>query len=1149
MVPTSTVHAQSPAGSTLPPLLPAAASAPAAPVAAPASGDSVAKAKELLAEARKALTEGRNDAAVKALAQAHLAGPATNEWSAELINARKEFMSKGVTVASIEAALKEVNGAVASNPMRPGSPAPAAAPPSTLPPLPGIPAGAQAAAPNPNRDKAVAFTAQAKLALDKGDVTTARQLINQAKALNVPDGEFASGQMRPWEVELAIRGREALIAGSSGAPGANVVPASATVPVSTGVQNANMAEGTTSSVQSGVYQPQKDSSKVAPASGVLSSYDEAETGNDLYQQGLSALSGGDKNGALAKFKAAWHKRDELDSPTLAQLKDKLAALQIMQPSSGSPESVAALTAEERELQAQRQRLFSEVTGEIADAERLAQANQPLEALDKLRNLRQRIAQSDNDSSYRKTLLTTIDRVSSHIEAWVEQNRVSIELDQRNRQIENRMQVEAATQAKVDAQVQTLVDQYNDLIDQRRFPEATELAKRVGELKPGSEIAAVMLAKSQIQARYEEYELIRADKAEGFTRMMNNVDIAAIPSDDNKPFSFPNAETWSRLTQKRLGGSDDGRMLPSEKRIRDALTEPFSASFDRRPLNDVMNTISEMFGIPVYIDDKSIQEEGITRDQPVSLNLNGNSIQLKSALNQVLESLGLTYTVKNETLTIQSRRYTRHELYQKPYNVKDLILPIPNFTSDNSTGMAGALQAAYQAQTNIASAYVDSNGMGMPTNRIASVDPNSEILSQIASPSAYREMSSRFGLPVSDTMRSSYNGSGPGLGGASIQDFMMLIALIQSTVTPDNWIDNGGTSNAVPFMQGLSLIVTAPQETHEGIADLLKSLRALQELQVTIEVRFIQLQDTFFERIGVDFDMKISDNASRLPTDDGGPSVAVGLASGVGAAGPQFTSDLDFNLGNNFSVTPNFGNYDPNSLTSFGVAILSDLELFFFLEATQGNSRQNVLNAPKVTMFDGQMANIADFAERPFVVSYDPVVGDFAVAQRPVVVVLREGTQLSVQSVVSQDKRFVRMTLNPQFTRIEAPDRQFTFQGRRTSRRDSSILNPNGTPSQTDEEEDIIEGTTVQQPTVGQTSIGTTVNVPDGGTILMGGIKRLREGRVERGTPILSKIPYLNRLFKNDAIGRETTTLMMTVTPRIIIPEEEEANMGINIPRP
>ena len=58
-------------------------------------------------------------------------------------------------------------------------------------------------------------------------------------------------------------------------------------------------------------------------------------------------------------------------------------------------------------------------------------------------------------------------------------------------------------------------------------------------------------------------------------------------------------------------------------------------------------------------------------------------------------------------------------------------------------------------------------------------------------------------------------------------------------------------------------------------------------------------------------------------------------------------------------------------------------------------------------------------------------------------------------------------------------------------------------------------------------------------MLLGGIKRLSEGRTERGIPLLEKVPYVNRLFKNVGIGRASTSLMLMVTPRIIIQEEEE----------
>ena len=71
---------------------------------------------------------------------------------------------------------------------------------------------------------------------------------------------------------------------------------------------------------------------------------------------------------------------------------------------------------------------------------------------------------------------------------------------------------------------------------------------------------------------------------------------------------------------------------------------------------------------------------------------------------------------------------------------------------------------------------------------------------------------------------------------------------------------------------------------------------------------------------------------------------------------------------------------------------------------------------------------------------------------------------------------------------------------------------------------------------------TTVSVPDGGTVLMGGIKRMQEARNEFGVPVLSKIPYINRLFKNVGIARTTESLMFMVTPRIIIQEEEEMKL-------
>jgi general secretion pathway protein D len=199
----------------------------------------------------------------------------------------------------------------------------------------------------------------------------------------------------------------------------------------------------------------------------------------------------------------------------------------------------------------------------------------------------------------------------------------------------------------------------------------------------------------------------------------------------------------------------------------------------------------------------------------------------------------------------------------------------------------------------------------------------------------------------------------------------------------------------------------------------------------------------------------------------------------------------------------------------------------------------------VTLFNGQQGIVADTSLRPFVISVIPVVGEFAAAQQPVIVVLSEGTLLTVQAVVSDDRKYVRMTLVPFFSQIGDVD-TFTFEGSETTSSSSSTTDENdGENTSEDEEETIVRsGTTVQLPTFQIITVATTVSVPDGGTVLLGGVKRLREGRNEFGVPLLSKVPYIDRLFRNVGIGRETDSLMMMVTPHIIIQEEEEERLGL-----
>lgn len=86
---------------------------------------------------------------------------------------------------------------------------------------------------------------------------------------------------------------------------------------------------------------------------------------------------------------------------------------------------------------------------------------------------------------------------------------------------------------------------------------------------------------------------------------------------------------------------------------------------------------------------------------------------------------------------------------------------------------------------------------------------------------------------------------------------------------------------------------------------------------------------------------------------------------------------------------------------------------------------------------------------------------------------------------------------------------------------------------------------VQLPTFDFFTVNTTVSVPDGGTALLGGINRYSAGRTEGGVPMAGKVPFFGRPFGNRSIGSNMSASNVTATARIIIPEEEEAKLGLS----
>lgn len=858
---------------------------------------------------------------------------------------------------------------------------------------------------------------------------------------------------------------------------------------------------------------------------------QGESAGYLYvQEADEAAAKGNNALALTNYRDALRYSAELDQATIRHINDSIAKLN--NPVASMPEVAVSQTG--IDLTQQPDAIQNEIAAFIAKQNE-ARETEPKEALADLKQLRTEIESSQLDAALKAHFSYTVDMAIADTEKFIDVNGARIANATQNRDVEEYMREKRQNELDIQNRLAEDTEKFNDLIEEGRYEEALILAKKCRDYSHNNVVAIQMIQKAQLGGQVAFNESLKETKNERVLKSFNDVENSAYSLvDDANPLVF-DQKVWNRAKQRQSVNPGSSRSEADMEILR-KLDMQISLPFDQpTPLDVVVDFIRSNTGINIMLDEAALSEMGVTSDMNIVTNL--QNISLKNYLKHVLAPYNLTYIVEDEVLTITATNKRSSKTVVKYYPVADLVIGVPDF---NNTVAPLSMESSYSR------AYQQAANRGLHGSSSTISGLNNTVFggsSTLLSPNITAQIqASGANAPIST-----------GQGG-SMNDPTELISLITSVVDPESW----ETLQSEPQFFGLNntLAIRQTEENHEEIRELLEKLRALNDLQVAVEVRFITISDEYFERIGVNMNLsfKPSDAASASVDDDYDtltPSKkgVYGIYDGS-ATGKPFTDNLNVNFSQNSYglAVPQFGNYDPSVGAQLGFAILSDIESYFFVSAAESDSRTNVLQAPKVTMFNGQTASISDTTSVPYVSTVIPVVGDFAVAQQPVITIINEGQFMTVQATASPDRKYVRMTVVPFFSKITDNDRTYKFEGTdsvstsNTSASKGSSLLESVTDERTENKgsEIVSQGTTIQEPITSSFSVYTTVNVPDGGTALLGGIKRLSEGRNEGGVPILSKIPYIKRLFSNSAIGRETTSMLMTVTPRIIIQEEEEA---------
>jgi hypothetical protein len=199
--------------------------------------------------------------------------------------------------------------------------------------------------------------------------------------------------------------------------------------------------------------------------------------------------------------------------------------------------------------------------------------------------------------------------------------------------------------------------------------------------------------------------------------------------------------------------------------------------------------------------------------------------------------------------------------------------------------------------------------------------------------------------------------------------------------------------------GDDLVVGATRDGHKRVADALDAFRKFGTAEIAVEVRFITLLDEEHQRVFPDWTM------SPLTADEASP------ANSGGVQPASFDRPL--------------GSHEGTSVARAQLLVETNAPMRFrimdkergeeLINRRQRDTRSNVLQAPKVTVFNGQTASVSDTSHRQFVVGVISVGAD---ALRPQIRDVSEGTTLQLRPVADRRSGAIHLDFAAKFSQIQ-----------------------------------------------------------------------------------------------------------------------------------
>lgn len=714
-------------------------------------------------------------------------------------------------------------------------------------------------------------------------------------------------------------------------------------------------------------------------------------------------------------------------------------------------------------------------------------------------------------------ITELDNLSSTIAQREEQLRQT-RLEQEASQREQRTQeLETQRLNERDERVATSLQRVHALQSELKYEEALEIIENILFLDPINPTALILKDIIEDIIVYRTFSGYQRDKSLSYAHeSLDNQEAMILPE-----FLMDYPDDWPQISFRR-GSTLEYAESESNRAVLTQLRETrMPVDFDNNSFEDVLAFIGTTADLDIDPDWESLADIGVDPDSPITLRL--NNVTLEVLLDRVLAKasdpvLPASWAVEDGILTISSDDVLRQNTVLEIYDVRDLLFDVPEF--DNAPDF------------NISSGGGGGGGGSSPFSG-SSGDP------ELASPEE------RVGA---------------------------ISSLIRASVDPGNWQSDGGNTSSLTSLNGNFIITTTPRY-HREVIGLLNKLRSQRAVQISVEARFMSVDQNFFEQIGFDLDVYLNADNTEIRTANGiDPSIlpsdyfnsdgslvrflqanvdvnadgvidqndvipVFGPGNNGGALGPEDQFSVIRAAQNSFGLTETLAGASgfaadilaANPALGITARFLDDVQVDFMVEATQADQRSVTLTAPRLTFTNGQRANIVVSTQSTYVSGLNAIVGSSSGAFNPIIATLNDGVVLDITGVASADRRYVTMTVITSLASNDLTSSSTTVTG---------AVGGTNTGGGAGANTSNFTGT-IQLPVQNTTQINTTVTVPDQGTIMLGGQRLVEEVQVETGVPVLSKIPILSRFFSNRIDAKEEKTLLVMIKPTILIQNEEE----------